>query len=1374
MKYAILNLDEYPIISNGVKVLIKYLNDAQKSIYNLQHAHPHSCAFNLCGFYPLDIDIDSIQKILNKLLYENPDLRLYTEDGITFNVIEYKYVCFETIECKKSINELCQSLVALPFDLSKGPLYNFKIVVNNNKPIYVILLFHHIILDGYSMSLIAKYIYNCIYHENYSFQPSSIIYHNKKDEEYWKNLISTIPYNPYMKSPMINSYRAERLSKKFDSYIINSANRLSAKTKAHISSIFLASIGLSIHYLTSNNHLSIGCLTHGRRIENRNSLGVYINKLPIVLNYNTDANCLNYIKEINSKWKLSLRHSKYSYEQLQNEVNKLRGTFMPITDIVFSYHPSSFELRPLKLNARTNWIFSGEQLNSLSFHIIEITSEDHTVNYDLLIDYNTEIYDSYEIEELYTTIVQVIKEMDCSNPDTLLHDLDYLGKVRYDNLVNISRGQPISLTNPLNFIQWFNNIVKLYPDKIALIYKDKQYTYKELENLSSIVANNLKNLGIIKGHIVPILFSRGQEAIISILAILKLGAAFLPLDEKAPIISLSAILEEVKAKYLIANINIATENWQGRVLYYEKLIHASINHDSTLSTNLSSDNLAYIIYTSGSTGRAKGVMISHKQWCSMAHSYGKCYNLSNKDVILQVAPFCFDVFVSDMAKAFLYGGTLAVASGEHKLSPKLLYNYAIECGVTIIDTLPDIIYAVAKIAFINDNFGSIRLLILGAKPPIRSEFEELVAKLKDKILVYNSYGVTEACVDSCIYLGKNIKKGPIPIGKPLSNVNCYIFGQYGLVPKGYAGILYIGGVGVSPGYIHNPNNDKFIAHKEFGYLYNTGDIVKWNNEEELVWLGRCDNEIKISGVRVNLNLIEEAILSLPYIEETLVVVNDLNTKSELISYYVSTEEINPPQLKEDLKNIIPYYMIPRHIIRIPSIPRGANEKADIALLKKIYTIPTQANSISLENADVAATIIKELENLGLNNINLDEDIFSQGLDSLMLFSLIANLEDSGIVINPEDMFTYPTINKLSNYIDSLKGAKATLTDFAPNNELKLHDNIIEDIPRDINTILLTGATGFLGINLLHSLLHSTDDTVYCILRDKSIDEGFTRLEKIYRNYHNETLKSYNHRVHIILGDLSIPRLNISKDIWEKLLNLIHCVIHCGGYTKYYGDPSLISRINIDSSHSLAEVFSTRNIPIYYISTLSAGLNLKEGINQYIHSKRAAEDIITAASPNNVIIRLGNLMPREKGKFIGNPLDNAMYQRIKYICNIGFVPKELLMLNIDWTFVDYAATSIVNTIKPKSKKKLLEIVQYNSLTLDKLINVLDDIGYNISEMPMKLWLNNFSSGIGALMQYELQKYLIEGHIQYSHELKKDYMFTEPLNLQEIKEALEKLL
>ncbi|WP_055669841.1 AMP-binding protein [Desnuesiella massiliensis] len=1356
--------------------MIKYLNDAQKSIYSLQQAHPHNCAFNLCAFYPLDndIDIDSIQKILNKLLYENPLLRFYTEDGVTFNEIEYKYVYFETIESMQPINILCENLVTVPFDLCKGPLYNFKIVLNNNKPIYVILLFHHIILDGYSMSLIGKYIYNCLAHENYSFQPSSILHHNKKDEEFWTHLIPTIPDTPYIKTPMINSYKAKRLSKEFNSYIIDSATRLSTKTKAHISSIFLASIGLSIYYLTSNNNLCIGCLTHGRWIENRNSLGVYINKLPVILDYNTDISSLNYIKGVNSKWKLSLRHSKYSYEQLQNEVNKLRGTFIPITDIVFSYHPASFELTPLKLSAKTSWIFSGEQLNSLSFHVIERSNEDHTTNYDLLIDYNTEMYDSYEIEELYATIVQVIKEIDCNNPDTLLHDLDYLGKVRYDNLVNISRGQPIPLNKPLNFIEWFNSIVKLYPDKIALIYKDRQYSYRELENLSSIVASNLKNLEIVKGHIIPILFTRGEEAIISILAILKLGATFLPLDEKTPIISLSAILEEVKAQYLITNTNVTLENWQGRALYYETLIHNCMDYDSTLCTDLTGDDLAYIIYTSGSTGKAKGVMISHKQWCSMAHSWGKVYSLNNDDVVLQVAPFSFDVFVSDIAKAFLYGGTLAVASSDHKLSPKLLYNYALKCRVTIIDTLPDIIYAVAKIAFRSNSFGSIRLLILGAKPPIKSEFEELSTKLKDKILIYNSYGVTEACVDSCIYLGKNIKEGPIPIGKPLPNVNCYVFGKYGLIPKGYAGMLYIGGVGVSLGYIHD-SNSKFIAHKDFGYLYNTGDMVKWNNEEELVWLGRYDNEVKISGVRVNLNLIEEAILSLPYIEEAVVTINDLNTKSELIGYYVSTQDIHPIQLREDLKSILPYYMIPRHIIKVADIPRGANEKADIALLRKIYTIQAQTNSISLENAGVAATIIKELENLGLDNISLNEDIFSQGLDSLMLFSLISNLEDSGIVINPEDLFTYPTINKLSSYIASLKDTKAIVaTDFAPNRNLKLHDNIIEDTPRDISIILLTGATGFLGINLLHSLLHSTDSTIYCILRDTSIDEGFNRLEKIYRCHHNESLKCYRYRIHIVLGDLSVPDLNISKNYQEKLLNIISCVIHCGAYTKYYGDPSLINRINVDSNRSLARLCSIHNIPIYYISTLSTGLNLKEGINQYVHSKRAAEDIISGASPHNMIIRLGNLIPREKSKFIGNPLDNAMYQRIKYICSIGFVPKELLNLCIDWTFVDYAAASVVNAIRTESKNALIEIVQYGGLTLEKLMNILNDISYNISEMPMKLWLNNFSSGIGALMNYELQKYLIEGNIQYSHELKKNYMFTEPLNLQEIKEALKKLL
>lgn len=348
-------------------------------------------------------------------------------------------------------------------------------------------------------------------------------------------------------------------------------------------------------------------------------------------------------------------------------------------------------------------------------------------------------------------------------------------------------------------------------------------------------------------------------------------------------------------------------------------------------------------------------------------------------------------------------------------------------------------------------------------------------------------------------------------------------------------------------------------------------------------------------------------------------------------------------------------MIPRHIIKVPDIPRGANEKADIVLLKKIYAIPTQANSISLENTDISATIIKELENLGLSNINLDEDIFNQGLDSLMLFSLIANLEDSGIVINPEDIFAHPTINKLSSYIASLKNTKAIATDFNSNSNLKLYDNIIKDVPRDISAILLTGATDFLGINLLHSLLHSTDASVYCILRDKSIYEGLNR-----------------------------------------------------------------------------------------------------------------------ASPHNMIIRLGNLMPREKGNFIGNPLDNAMYQRIKHICSIGFVPKELLNLYIDWTFVDHAAASVVKAIRTENKNTLIEIVQYNSLTLEKLINILNDIGYSISEVPMKLWLNNFSSGIGALMHYELQRYLIEGNIQYNHELKKDYMFTEPLNLQEIKEALKKLL
>ncbi len=632
-----------------------------------------------------------------------------------------------------------------------------------------------------------------------------------------------------------------------------------------------------------------------------------------------------------------------------------------------------------------------------------------------------------KVWKIYDKIINSIFK----NFDRKLKEIEILTDEEKNEILNEFNDTYAEYPREKTIQELFEEQVEKTPNKIAVMFEKNKLTYEELNKKANQLGGLIRENGIKQGCIVGIMAERSFEMIIGIMAILKSGAAYLPIDPKYPKDRIEYILNDSEVGLvLVGNKYDSIDNFHGNIIDIRSEKIYDRCSDNLEKINKSSD-LAYVIYTSGSTGNPKGVMIEHTSLINRLNWMQKKYPLDEEDIILQKTTYTFDVSVWEILWWSLVGASVFMLKPEMEKDPEFIAKVIGENNVSIMHFVPSMFNSFIDYIESKKSANQIKTLkrIFSSGEAITiqqiNKFKSHINEQCDIDLI-NLYGPTEATIDVTYYecLNEVIRKN-VPIGKPIDNTKIYIVDKNNrLLPKGIPGELCIAGDGLARGYLNRQEltAEKFVDNPyELGKrMYKTGDLARWLPDGNIEFLGRIDYQVKIRGFRIELGEIENMLLKHVDIKDAIVVDReDAEGNKYLSAYIVSENEVNSSELRKYLRNGLPEYMIPSYFVQLEKMPLTSNGKIDRnALLKAEGKINTGVEYQAARN-EIEKKLVEIWEEvLGVENIGIYDDFFDLGGHSLKATILTVQMhKEFQIEIPLKQLFNKPSIYEISKYIE---------------------------------------------------------------------------------------------------------------------------------------------------------------------------------------------------------------------------------------------------------------------------------------------------------------------------------------------------------------------
>ncbi|MHA4246131.1 amino acid adenylation domain-containing protein [Bacillus cereus] len=573
----------------------------------------------------------------------------------------------------------------------------------------------------------------------------------------------------------------------------------------------------------------------------------------------------------------------------------------------------------------------------------------------------------------------------------------------------------------------FEEQVKKTPNHVAVVFGNKQLTYKELNSRANILARLLRKKGVRPNSIVSIKTPRSIELAVGIMGILKAGGAYLPIDPQYPVERISYMLEDSGSKVFLTSDYLKEKiHFDGVVIDINELPESI--EDENLQSITQSNDLAYVIYTSGSTGKPKGVMLEHKSLVnfifSMYHSYGQRIGVG--DNCLSITNISFDVSVCEFFLPLTFGASLVLYDNIKFVDPKELAQTIVDKSISFAYIPPTLLSDVYKNIRLMGRDISLDKLLVGVEP-IKDQTLENYLKLNKSMKILNGYGPTEAtiCATFYEYQGGIITGRNVPIGKPLKNTNVYIMNSGLLTPIGVAGELCVSGDGLASGYLNRREltEEKFISNPfGNGRLYKTGDLARWRSDGNIEFLGRSDFQVKMRGFRIELGEIEASLESLISIRQAVVKAWDDESQGMYLAAYLIYEEGQSQytigELRKQLAQSLPNYMIPLHFIALEEIPISANGKVDRKSLPRPLSHVDSGERLIQNYNEIEEKLAPLWFNLIGQKPVAQDHFFESGGHSLLVMRLVSKIQEAfNVKLAVSDIFSNPTFEDIARLIE---------------------------------------------------------------------------------------------------------------------------------------------------------------------------------------------------------------------------------------------------------------------------------------------------------------------------------------------------------------------
>lgn len=1348
IEYKILNLERGTTFNIPEKKDKYLLTSSQMGIFADYALNPNSILYNtpleIC--FENNIDINKLVKSIEAAIINHPILfaKIYVEESKLYFRITSDNIRIKPTKISNSEYINIKEQFVKPFDLLKDRLFNIAVYITDEK-INILMDFHHIIFDGQSISIFLKdildaYNDNEVMKEELSFGQCIEIGTSKEkyfeSKKYFLNKFNDeLPItflNTDYPREINKSFKGSKIRKIIDKNFKDRIIEYSNKNGITLNNLFLSTFNLLISKYTYEEDIIVGIATSGREYKQElNTIGMFVKTLPYRVNINLNETIKEYMHRSQKLMLELMENSYYNIEEMIKDLKIKRDTSKnPIFDIMYVFQNfGKPELYINKTKLEINGIDTKTSKFDLTFEVLPNYNE-----IELNLEYDINLFKASTIERFSEHFINALNFI-IDNEGIKVSDVQIISSAEKKKILGTINNTKTDYPKNKSIQNLFEEQVEINQNKIAVVFEGIEVTYKELNEKSNQLANFLINNGLKKGDVVALMIDKSIEMVIGILGILKSGGTYLPIDRDYPKNRIEYILKDANVNLLVDSNTFSNAN------LYKKYSKSNID----LKNNNSEDS-AYIMYTSGTTGEPKGVIVTHKNVIRLVKNTNYIKFIEN-DRLLQTGSFAFDASTFEFFSSLLNGITLYLIKKEDLLDPTTFKRYLIENKITILWLTSSLFNKMVE--YNNTIFKNVRVLLVGGDV-LSIKHINLVLDNNSNIVIINGYGPTENTTFSTYYKIEGKYQHNIPIGKPISNSTCYIYDKANnLCPINVPGELYVGGDGVSKGYLNKPGltKEKFVK-KNGQILYKTGDLVYWNSDGNIEFIGRIDTQVKIRGFRIELDEIKQKILQNKNINECVITIFEKDNNKSIICYYTSEFNLDEKKLKITLKNKLPLYMIPNYFIKLDNIPLNVNGKLDKSKLPEL-----KINN--LNNNEKIDGIYYELseafkEVLNTDYVDINESFFDLGGDSLLVTSLVTKLLSKNINIVYSDIFKYSSVKELGDMINNINTKKSISDDIVnydyTNINKIIKNNFIENYngeKQKIGNILLTGVTGFLGAHILDSFMKNESGKIYCLVRSKNDKDAESRLKEILNFFFgNKYNNEFNNRIYIIEGDITNEKIFFDNEGASKIINNVDTVINSAAYVKHFGNLKLFNSINVQGVKNIVNFCEKYNKMLVQISTLSISGNIIEGgqveqkniktqkifdetklyigqnlDNAYAYTKYMADIyILNEIYKNNLnakIMRVGNLTGRYiDGKFQPNVEENAFANRIRTLVKLGKIPSNLMDFYMEFTPIDFASDAIIKLSRTQKNYNIFHVFNDNHAEMKFIIETLKKINIDI--------------------------------------------------------------
>ncbi|RDH77783.1 amino acid adenylation domain-containing protein, partial [Mycolicibacterium moriokaense] len=1119
------------------------------------------------------------------------------------------------------IHQLSAAERAAVCELADRPTFRAALIRTAGNKHRFILTMHHIVIDGWSLPILLQETFAGYFGQRLPAAPS---YRKFVDwlagqdvdaaHDAWLRVLDGFD-TPTLVAPPASAGPREVESYRVSAETTRSLGELARAQRTTVNTVLQAAWAQVLMTMTGRHDVVFGTAVSGRPAELAGSdsiVGLLINTVPVRARSTAATTVADLLGRLQSDHNETLEHEHLAL----SAIHRVTGHDQ-LFDTLFLYESYPVDTAALSgVHELTVTEFSNREYNHYPLSVMALPGHE----LGLRVEFDAGVFDAGTIGALIERFERVLVAM-AADPTRRLSSMDALEAGEHDLVDEWANRAVLTrpVTAPASIPEVFARQVARDPAADAVTFEGRSLSYGELDDAANRLANVLAILGAGPGESVALLVPRSDQAIVAILAVLKTGAAYLPIDPSVPAARLEFMLADAAPVIALTTADLRSRV-DGTGVQVVEVDDPDVDmYSSTTLLPPSPDDIAYTIYTSGTTGVPKGVAVTHANVTQVLSALPADLPAGPGQVWSQWHSLVFDVSVWEIWGALLHGGRLVVVPESVAGSPGELHGLLVSEEVSVLYQTPSAIGMLSP-----DGLEDAAVVVAGEACPT-----EVVDRWAPGRVMLNAYGPTETTIYAAISAPLQGGNGVVPIGSPVPGGATFVLDEWlRPVPPGVVGELYLAGRGVGVGYVRRPglSASRFVGCP-FGEpgarMYRTGDLVCWGGDGQLQYLGRADEQVKIRGYRIELGEIQAALADLDGVDQAAVIAReDRPGDKRLVGYITGTAD--PAQARSALADRLPAYMVPAAVVVVDAMPLTVNGKLDRrALPVPEYQSAQPHRAAETPVEQILAGIFAQV--LGAERVGVDDSFFDLGGDSISAMRVVAAINtafDAQLAVRT--IFEAPSVSRLSRQLDtdtadprapaddgptfgSVHGAGATEVHAG---DLRL-DKFIDaptlatapTLPApgaDVRTVLLTGATGFLGRFLVLQWLErlqTVDGTLICLVRGDSDDQARRRLEATFDGGDPKLLQHFRElaagRLEVIAGDKGEVDLGLDQPTWQRLSGAVDLIVDSAAFVNSILPYSELFGPNVVGTAELIRfAISTRLKPYTFVSTSDIGRQIE--------------------------------------------------------------------------------------------------------------------------------------------------------------------------------------